>query len=321
MQIVDAANQLGQADKILILTHRRPDGDTLGSAAALCLGLQSLGKTAYLLINPEVTEKYTGIVQPLFAPEDFSPAYVVSVDIADLQMFPEPALPYRDGVDLCIDHHMSNKRYAKAECVIPEMASCGEIIYEILVGLGVSITREIGVALYTAVSTDTGCFKYSNTTPHTHRVAAAVMETGFDAGELNRVLFDTKTRARIEMEKRIMAQMRFYAGGRIAVCPIYLKDLSETGATENDMDNISAFPRKIEGVDAGVTIKENGDGCKISVRTSKRLNAAAICARLGGGGHVRAAGGFVSAPPEEAERAVLEAIYGEYPDVERDLNN
>ena len=312
--ICNASDILRGADRILILTHRRPDGDTLGSAAALCLGLRSLGKTAFLFANEEVMDKYRFLTDGLFAAEDFSPALTVAVDIADINLFPDSARQFVGRVDLCIDHHVSNQKFAGQNCICPEMAACGEIVYEILRELGAELTVEMGAAVYTAISTDTGCFKYSNTTPHTHTVAAAALETGFDAGELNRVLFDTKTRARIEMEKRILEKIRFYQNGRVAVCLILKKDLEETGATDNDMDNISAFPRKIEGVDAGVTIKEATSGCKISLRTSKNFNASAICARFGGGGHVRAAGGFIKAAPEQAERTVLAAIQELYPD-------
>ena len=175
MTTAEAAARLAAMDQVLILTHVRPDGDTIGSAAALCCGLRALGKTAYLLPNPELTATYAPYAAPYLAEADFVPAYVVSVDIAALSLLPENARPYQDRIALAIDHHPSQEFFARETCLEADSAACGEIMYDILWQL-TPLTPEMALPLYVAVSTDTGCFVYSNTTPRSHRIAAQLME-------------------------------------------------------------------------------------------------------------------------------------------------
>ena len=168
MTTAEAARLLLGWDELLLLTHVRPDGDTVGSAAALCQALRDRGKTAYLLPNPELTATYAPYAAPYAAPESFVPHHVVSVDIAALSLLPENARPYQDRIDLAIDHHPSQEFFARETCLEAGSAACGEIVYNI-VTLMTPLTPEIALPLYVAVSTDTGCFVYSNTTARTHR--------------------------------------------------------------------------------------------------------------------------------------------------------
>ena len=177
MTTAEAAARLAAMDQVLILTHVRPDGDTIGSAAALCCGLRALGKTAYLLPNPELTATYAPYAAPYLAEADFAPAYVVSVDIAALSLLPENARPYQDRIALAIDHHPSQEFFARETCLEADSAACGEIVYDILRQL-TPLTPEMALPLYVAISTDTGCFVYSNTTPRSHRIAAQLMDCG-----------------------------------------------------------------------------------------------------------------------------------------------
>lgn len=295
-------------DGYLILTHVRPDGDTVGCAAALCRGLRDLGKTAHVLPNPETTSLFSPYLEGLLAPEDFRPETVVSVDMAARGLFPDNAQQYLERVDLAIDHHPSQEFFAAQTCLDAGRAACGELIYDILRELG-PITPAMAVPLYVAVSTDTGCFQYSNTTADTHRVAAALMETGMDVFSLNKRHFRTKSWARLQVERLLTERMYRYEDGKIAVAPVSLSLMDEAGATEEDMEDIAAFLGQIEGVETSVTIRELAEGgCKLSVRTSGGLNATKVCARLGGGGHAAAAGCTVSGTLAEAEAAILDAI-------------
>ena len=199
VDVAGAAAALQAADDILILTHRRPDGDTAGCAGALCRGLQQIGKRAYILENPEITRRYAPLIVPYYPPEDFVPAYVVSTDIAEEKLFPDTAEPYKGKVDLVIDHHGSNDGFGKKNLIRPDAGGCAEVLYDVLTALGVKFTADIAECIYIGVSTDTGCFKFSNTTAHSHAVAAACLTAGIDGGEINRVKFETKTRTRIEM--------------------------------------------------------------------------------------------------------------------------
>ncbi|MBM6724758.1 DHH family phosphoesterase [Pseudoflavonifractor phocaeensis] len=309
MTIKEAAAWLGSHDRYLILTHKRPDGDTIGCAAALCRGLRGLGKTAHICPGTGETHLFTPYLEGLLAPEGFQPETVVSVDIAARGLFTDTGKPWLErGIDLAIDHHPSQEFFAKETCLDASRAACGEIICEILQELG-QVNAETALPLYVAVSTDTGCFQYGNTTADTHRVAAALMDTGLDVFPLNKRHFRTKTWARLQVERLIVERMHRYEDGKIAVAPVSLSLLDEAGATEEDMEDIAAFLGQIEGVETSITIRELADGgCKLSVRTSGGLNATKVCAILGGGGHAAAAGCTVDMGLKEAEEQILAAI-------------
>lgn len=309
MTYTEAAAWLRAHDRYLILTHKRPDGDTIGCAAALCRGLRGLGKTAHICPGTGETHLFTPYLEGLLAPEGYEPDTVVSVDIAARGLFTKSGEPWLErGVDLAIDHHPSQEFFAKETCLDAGRAACGEILYEILNELG-QVNTETAVPLYVAVSTDTGCFQYGNTTADTHRVAAALMATGMDVFPLNKRHFRTKTWARLQVERLIVERMHRYEDGKIAVAPVSLSLMDEAGATEEDMEDIAAFLGQIEGVETSVTIRELEDGaCKLSVRTSGGLNATKVCALLGGGGHAAAAGCTVGGTLEQAESAILDAI-------------
>lgn len=314
LTVTETAALLRSFDNVLILTHVRPDGDTVGSAAALCAGLRRLGKTAYLLPNPELTDATAPYFRPCAAPDGFLPERIVSVDIATTDLFPENAKPYADRVDLAIDHHPSFRHFGRANIVRPEAAACGELIYDILARLG-PITAEMALPLYVAVSTDCGCFAYSNTTAHTHAVAAALMRTGIDYQAVNKTFFRTKSRKRLRLEAAMLSGMEFYDRERVVFLFVPLSLLAEFQATENDAEDLSALGGQIEGTDCAVTMRELRPGVwKFSVRTGPRVNASEVCALLGGGGHAAAAGCTVELSFEEAKQRMLEAIARIVPD-------
>ena len=303
-------------DRMLILTHVRPDGDTVGCAAALCAGLRALGKTAYLLPNPELTDTTAPYFRPYEAPADFLPDKVVSTDIATLGLLPENAKRYAGRIDLAIDHHPSFEHFGAANIVRPEAAACGELMYSILAHLG-PITAEMALPLYVAVSTDTGCFAYGNTTANTHAVAAALMSTGIDYHTVNKVFFRTKSRKRMQLEGAMLSTAEFYDRDRVAVLSVPISLMEKVGATESDAEDLSALGGQIEGVDCAITMRElRPDVWKMSVRTGARINATQMCGLLGGGGHAAAAGCTVEAPWAEAKRQILAAAAQTAPDYE-----
>lgn len=306
--VQEAAALLRQFDNVLILTHVRPDGDTVGCAAALCWGLRALGKTAYLLKNDGQTRTTAPYFGPCEAPEGFVPEKIVSTDIAALDLFPENAKQYVGKIDLALDHHPSFGSFGRANLVRPEAAACGELIYEILRELG-EVTAQIALPLYVALSTDTGCFQYGNTTANTHRVAAALMETGIDYRSVNQIFFRTKSRKRMALEGDMLANMEFYDSGRVVVLKIPVSLMERVEADESDAEDLSALGGQIEGSDCAITMRElRTNVWKFSVRTRDRVNASAVCALLGGGGHAAAAGCTVEASFEDAKRKMLEAV-------------
>ena len=305
----EAAALLRRQDRILILTHRRPDGDTIGCAVALCKALRKLGKTAFVLPNGDATALFEPYWGDTLAPADFQPDTVVSTDIASESLYPQSAEIYKGKVDLALDHHPSNTGFARYNCVEADKAACGELLYRIITQW-FPVDSEIALPLYVAVSTDTGCFVYSNTTPHTHKVAAALMEHGIPVQALNKRHFRTKSMARMKLESLILQNMRLYHGGTVAVASVSLDMMAQVGATMEDTDDIAAFLGQIDGVLHTATIREHEGGeCRISVRTrADLLNATRVCARLGGGGHRAASGCTVKGTGDEAERAILDAI-------------
>ncbi len=315
LTINDTVRWLTERDNFLVLTHLRPDGDTLGSAAALVKGLVRSGKTAYILKNPEATPRYTTYVEKHWAPDNFKPSFVITVDTASEGVFQVNASDYLDKVSLSIDHHPSNTGYAENRCLDAERASCGEIIYELLLELGSGIDAETAISLYVAVSTDTGCFAFANTTANTLRVAAALVDAGAPIGELNRELFRKKAKSRILIEAMITSDMGFYFDGAVAIATITNDMMERAGASENEMDDIASIPGAIEEVVVGITIRElpGAAGCKVSVRTTPLVSATDLCALFGGGGHAMAAGFSNKASVEETRDKLLEALRGIFP--------
>lgn len=309
MDYRETAALLRERDDILILTHRRPDGDTIGCAAGLCLALRRLGKRAWVLPNSDATALFTPYLEGLLAPAEVSPAFVVSVDIAGSGLFTAEGERWLErGVDLAVDHHPSYEGFARESCVDSGRAACGELILDIVREL-TQVTPEMAVPLYVAISTDTGCFVYSNTTPATHRAAALLMETGIDCAALNKRHFRTKSWKRLKMESLVVEGMELHDDGKIALAAVTLDMVAALAAAEADLEDISAFAGQIEGVETAVTIRELKEGaCKLSVRTGAGLNATRVCALLGGGGHAAAAGCTVPGTVAEAKAAILGAI-------------
>lgn len=301
-----AASFLERSDKFVILTHASPDGDTLGSAYALADALCALNKRVFVVCPDKIPEKFGYLIKEY---EAFEPETVVAVDIADEKLLGSLYDRYSGRVALCIDHHGSNTKYAEMLYLEADAAAACECIYNVINELGTKITPYMASCLYTGIATDTGCFKFSNTTPRSHRYAAELIEKGADYGEINRVMFEVKSRGRIAMERKVLENIEFYYGGRCAVITVTRDMIKETGCPLGDLDGVTAMSRQIEGVQIGVTIKEKPDGkYKVSLRTFEPYNAADICAAFGGGGHVRAAGCEFSCDIENAKRQLLSAI-------------
>ena len=304
-----AAEFLLSHDNYLILTHVRPDGDTVGCAAGLCLALRQAGKSAFVLPNPEITSLFSPYLDGLLADETWQPGTVVSVDIASRGLFPNNALPYLEKVDLAIDHHPSQEFFARETCLDAKRAACGELVYEIITQF-CTITPEMGSTLYVAISTDCGCFMYGNTTADTHRIVAQLIDCGIPLSQLNKRHFRTKTMKRLQLESRIAQSMELYDQGETALACISLDMLAEVGANQRDLEDIANFVGQVEGVYNAATLRELSPGqWKLSLRTDPdRLNASQVCALLGGGGHAAAAGGMTEGTQEQAKQAVLAAI-------------
>ena len=307
--IKEAARWLLERDHFLILTHRRPDGDAVGSAVSLCLGLRAIGKDAWIWANPQFTPRYAQRLDGMTRQDLADNAVLVAVDMASETLLPMGGDGFAGKTQLCLDHHPSNTGYAADTLVQPECGGCGELIWDLLEELGVDITADMAEAVYIAISTDTGCFRFNNTTARTFRTAAKCVEHGAQIGPINRDFFEIKSKGRLQLEARIMENIEFYADGKVAIACLPQNWVEELGVTEDDLDSISGFPRTIDGVSVGVMIRNSEAGkAKMSVRTAPGYNASAYCAKLGGGGHAAAAGCSVPGTLEDGKSAILAVL-------------
>lgn len=226
-----AAEILMQRDNITLLCHRRPDGDTVGSAFALYYALQMLGKEVRVLCADPLPEMYR-YLYPDYTPGrvlEWPVEYVVAVDVATADLLGGLEEKYGTMVDLCIDHHPSNTDYAALTCLWAGAAACAEPAAAIIKAIGLPIAGRIAECLYTGLATDTGGFRFSNTTAATMRLAAEIMESGVDTARLNTCIFESVSKAKMLAEARMMSALQFYENDRIAVMPVTLAIRAETG--------------------------------------------------------------------------------------------
>ena len=304
----DAANFFLEHDNFAIVTHRRPDGDTNGTAAALCRLLRAQGKTAHVLHNAEVTPTYAYLLEGLTKDCAEENDTLVSVDVAAPNMLPEEFKQYLGRIALRIDHHGSAASFTEHALVDPDTAACGEIIYDILMEMWQDLDKDMAEAIYVAVSTDTGCFRFANTTDHSFLVAAACAAAGAPVYKLNQILFDTNSLAKLRLQAWVVEHVKLFAEGKYALAAIPKAVEESLGIDEDDMQSISAFVRSIEGVCMAATLRQTREGTKMSLRAVPGYDAAAVCAKFGGGGHKGAAGASVNMALEEAAAAVEKAM-------------
>ncbi len=286
----DAAKRLLENDNFIVLMHSSPDGDAVGSAYGLCSVLRSIGKKANPLCGDKIPDCYSCVTDG-FELEEFDGKFIVSVDLASTSLLNGNAEKYAEKVDLCIDHHFSNTGYAKEGYVDGNASSCAEIIKNLIDVMGLNITKYTANALFTGICTDTGCFKYSSVSPETHRIAADLMEKGAESSRICKIMFDTKTRAKLELEKMVLETLEYFGDGKIAFIQITDEAMKKSGADTGDTEGIASIPCQIKGVKIGITMKEKENGeYRFSVRTDGECDACRICGNFGGGGHKAAAG-------------------------------
>lgn len=308
LDVKECVSLLKEYDNYLILTHRNPDGDTLGSAFALHRALSQLNKKSMVRCGDPIHPKYSYLWDGI-GNDEIEFDKIIAVDIADKKLLGEEfQAKYGDNVFLCIDHHLSNREYAE-NLLLEDRAAAAVIIYEIVREMGIEFTPEIANCVYTGLATDTGCFLFSNTTPTVHRIAADVMEKGADYTFINRLMFETKTLSYLRLEQMAVSSIESHFDGKCAIMMVTRKMIEESGSSASDCDGIAAIPRKIEGVKIAVTIRERHDGSyKVSLRTVEPYDAAKICANFGGGGHHAAAGCDFNCPVDEVKAALLKVI-------------
>ena len=302
----ECAQFLLHHDNFCILTHTRPDGDTIGSATALCVSLRQLGKNAYVLENEEASPFLERCLLGLTVKEPGENDTLVCVDVASPHLLPGAHQKYLPRLALRIDHHFSAVSFTVEELVDSTSAACGEIIYDLITAMGAEMTKEIAWRLYIAISTDTGCFRYSNTTAHTYRVAAACADTGADLYPIPQELFDTTSISELKLQNWMVEHAQFLCGGKAAVCAI--PKSMEDNVSKEDLEGISGFLRSIEGVKISATLREIEGSSKVSIRAVPGFDASEVARQFGGGGHKGAAGATLAMPLNIAVDAVAGAL-------------
>ena len=267
--------------------------------------LRALGKQAKCLCGDVIPSRYD-YLKDADGP-DFEPRHVIAVDLADVKLLGTLQAEWGSKIELCIDHHISNRIDCPLLLLDGAASAACEVLYALAMAMGITLDAGMAACLYTGIATDTGCFKFTNTSAKTHEVAARLIEAGAPYGEINRVMFDTKSRARLEVERMALESIEYHFNDRCALTVI-TREMEEM-TTPDELEGITALTRQIEGVEVGLTFRYKGpDRYKISARTLESVNASAICARLGGGGHRQAAGCELTMPLAQAKAAMLDAV-------------
>ncbi len=319
MSLQDAAAFLNAHTAFCIFCHVSPDGDALGSALALRLGLLQKGKAVRILCDASVfPHKYAflqgsdtvEVGEKREVPQGWALVYMDCAAL-DRAGFYAPVL--EEGHEsLCIDHHVTNpgwggKGYADVNYV-EDCAAAGELVYLLLGKLGADITPDIAACLYTALATDTGNFAYEAVSPRTFAIMSRLMEAGLNLPLCNQLLFRRERLAKVKLTARVVDTMRLHRQGRLAVGSLTLEEIEEAEGISADCDGIIDTLRDMETVEAACFLRESRQGIKLSFRSKGLLNVAAIAQSFGGGGHVLAAGCTMHTSMEEAERRSTEAL-------------
>ena len=309
LTVKDVADFLKKNDNYRILCHQNPDGDTIGSAFALASALSKIGKNAHICCSDVFSPQYSYMTGEEHINEDLPFDTLITVDIAAEGLIGKKYEHLSDKVDLLIDHHYSNTLYAKNCYVNSDSASNCENIYDIVIELGVEIDKHIADCIYTGITTDTGCFRYSSVNHRTHTVACEVIKAGADHANINKIMFETKSLARINIERMALNSLQMYYDNRLAIIFVTQDMIKKSGAREDELEGIASIPREIEGVYVGVLCREKPDGSiRVSLRTTEQVDAAEIAKCFQGGGHKRAAGCTINDTVANARDRIVEAV-------------
>lgn len=300
----------------LVVSHLHPDGDAIGSTLAVGLILKRLGKRAVMVNESPVPYKFRFLpdAENILTPEEAEAEgpfrRVIAVDVADRdRMGTVRRLLAEDVKVLNIDHHPTNDRFGTCNLVMPEAAATAEILCLWAQRLEVEWDRPLATCLYTGLLTDTGGFRYSNTTPEVMELASGLLRHGVDPGGVADRVIETMTRGQLALLRRSLDTLTFSDDGQVGWMKLNREDFRATGAEEEDLDGIVNYARNVMGVDVGILFRETDVGrVKASLRSREIVDVGKLALSLGGGGHARAAGCTLTGTMEEAEQRVLEQV-------------
>lgn len=292
----------------VIITHRNPDGDCIGAGFAMKDILEQLGIRSRVVCHDDFPKRYEFLTEG-GAGEEFEPQTIISVDVADTKLMGKYEEIYGDRVQLCIDHHISNKNYAEKTLLRADAAAACEVIYNLAEFMGLTITKHCAMCLYTGIATDSGCFKYACTTPATHEVAAHIMR-GYDIdfARINRYMFDVKSVGRVKLESRLNEMLETYLDGKLCIIAVTRDMMSELGVSDDELEGFAPLTIQYESAEVGIFIRQRADDYKCSFRSADGVNVSEICEKLGGGGHAKAAGCNISGNLDDIKKQLIEAV-------------
>lgn len=280
-----------------------------GSSLALYNGLKQIGKNVDIVI-PEFPKNFAFLksseeVKKEGKNEKYDLA--IALDCGDIKRLNGFAKYFEDAnIRISIDHHSANTMFADYNFVNPMAPACCQILVTVLEALGVEIDKEIGTCLLTGIITDTGGFKYSGVTAETFEFAAELLNKGVNVSNIYKKVLQTLSRPSFELRRKAINRLEFLEEGKIAFTYITLKDEEETMAENNNHEGIVEIGRDIEGVEISIFLRERENGYKISLRSNEYVNVSDICLMFSGGGHIRAAGGSINLPFEQAKTKIIE---------------
>lgn len=304
--VKEIINILKNKDNFVIATHVHPDGDTLGSAFALCRALQNNDKNARVVHSGDFPEKFKFLLKNVKIQKDFEPDVVICVDFSSRKMF--GGLEF-EKIDICIDHHISDEIFSDFMYINENAAANTENIYKILLEMNSEIDENIAECLYTGIAMDTGRFKFSNVTSMTFEIASKLVTKIKNFEELNRILFDNIDKNLMSFKAEIIQSAQYYFNDKMVLITADLCRINKFKIKYEEIEYITSIPLKIKGIDVGVILKESKPEIwRVSVRTSGKLSAFELCAAFGGGGHKNAAGFEIYGNLNEIKEKILKKI-------------
>jgi len=312
MTLDNILEEIKKAETIVILTHETPDGDAIGSSLAMRLALKQLEKKADVII-PEYSRTFEFLpsAEEIKAKSQIDRYdLAISVDCSDLKRLAGAEYFERAKTKIEIDHHSINSMFGDYNFVNPVAPACCEILIGMFEYFGIEITPELGTCIITGIITDTGGFQYAGVTAETFEFAAELFRKGVNISNVYQKVLSTKTKAHFELSRIVSNRMEFFQDGKVVFTYMNLSDEKNVGAEEGDHEGLVEMGRNIEGVEVSIFIreKEGLNGYKVSLRSKEYVNVADVALMLGGGGHVRAAGCFVSGTVEEVKEKILSEI-------------
>jgi phosphoesterase RecJ-like protein len=300
---------LKSANSVAFATHVNPDGDGLGSEAALAEALQGLGKRVHLVNADPTPERFAFLGLDRFErrPEPAELGLVMDTSVKERVGSAFEVLG-RCGKVAIVDHHAGSEPFGQIAWVLKDAPSTGSMTAVLLKELGVKLTPSMAGALYAALAYDTGCFKYSNADPAAFRLAAELKEAGADAASINRALFESKPAVAVKLQALALSRLETLAGGKGAFVTVTKADFAACGAKPEDSDGIVEAARAIQGVEAAAFLREEEGSVKLSTRSKALLDCNQFCSKWGGGGHSRASGATLRMPLAKAITEVKAAF-------------